>query len=296
MRTAVHRRPWNTGYGSGVELTTKHYRIYTTANSHVLLTYLPGFMEAAYQNYLKLTNLPDRLPTEPMPIYMLGTRDEWAALTRSVTGQNAGIYLSIEVGGYCYRGVCVFWETGGMSSLAIAAHEALHQFFHHRLSGHLPVWLEEGMCVTAEGYRIDGETVSFTPDRNTVRFNNLRTAIVQGRWIPLKKLLPMDPGDVVTHSTEHAVGYYGQLWALVKFIRSRPEYRAGLERMLADAEAGRFHEALGLPARAIGELQLRGRIYNRTVSEPLFRHYITTDLAGFEREYLAFAYKLTKLE
>ncbi len=296
MVTTVQRSSWNSDYSSGVKLLSPHYVIYTTSQSHSLLTYLPGFMEAAHENYLKLTGLSDRPPEKSMPIYMMGSRSEWAALTGSITGANSGVYLSIEAGGYCYKGVCVFWDTGGISSLSIASHESLHQFFHYRLRHHLPVWLEEGLCASAEGYYIDEDTVTFTPDRNLARFSNLRNAIIQGYWIPFGKLLSMDPGDIVTKTTERAVGYYGQLWALSVFIRSDPLYGKGMKRMLVDAEAGRFHEALGLPAKAVEELQLRGRIYNRTLAERLFRRYISNDLETFEQEYRAFAYKLAKLQ
>ena len=96
--------------------------------------------------------------------------------------------------------------------------------------------------------------------------------------------------------TSQAVGYYGQLWALVQFLRSREDYRAGLSRLIADAEAGRLHVAMKVPAPALAQLRRRGRAYNRTVSEPFFRYYITDDLDTFEREFRAFAEKLVSLD
>ena len=180
--------------------------------------------------------------------------------------------------------------------MSVASHEGLHQLFAHRLADRLPMWLEEGLCTTAEGYAILGETVRFTPNRNVKRFNHLRNAIIQDYWIELPKLLPMDAGDAVAGQfVEKAVGYYGQLWALVQFIRSRPDYNAGMKRMFADAVAGRLHEAMGVPRPAFEQLRLRGRIYNRSVAEPFFRYYIDDDLEGFEIEYKAFARRLTQL-
>ena len=93
--TEISKRPWNSDYSSGFELTTAHYRIYTTATSRALKSYLPGFMEASYQNYLRLSDLPDLPVSEPMPIYMLATRTEWVALTKSIIGGKA---LSLEAG------------------------------------------------------------------------------------------------------------------------------------------------------------------------------------------------------
>ena len=295
MEARVTSQRWETPHSTGVQLVSRHYRVFTSTQRHQLRRYFPGFMEAAHANYLLLTGLSPQHEARPMPVYLLGSREEWAALTKSVIGPGAGTYLAIENGGYCYRGVCVFWDIGGSAVLSVASHEGLHQFLHSRLRDGLPMWLEEGLCASAEGFHIDGDLVTFTPDRNPARLNDLLSAIVQGQWLPMSRLLPLDAGDVVGTAPGRAVGYYGQLWALAVFLRSSDRYRPGLERMLADAEAGRFHEALKLPRRAVAELRRRGRTYNRTVSEPLFRHYITDDLETFDREFLEFASKLARL-
>ena len=46
----------------------------------------------------------------------------------------------------------------------------------------------------------------------------------------------------------------------------------------------------------VAELQRHGREYNHTVSEDLFRRYITADLYGFERKYKAYALKTAELQ
>jgi hypothetical protein len=297
MTTEVRRAPWQTGETAGSELTTAHYRIFTTATNRALVTYTPGFLEAAYRNYLDLTGLTDRPDVAPMPVYLMGTRREWASLTTSVVGERAaGPYLSIQAGGYCYEGVCVFWDIGVLGTFSVASHEGLHQFFHHRLRDRLPMWLEEGLCTTAEGYELAGDRVTFTPQRNNFRFTDLRGAIVQGRLMPLEELLTTDSGEAIGGSQEQATGYYGQLWALVQFIRSNPATLAGMQRLLADAEAGRLHQALNVSPRELAALRHRGREYNKTVSLPLFRLYIGGDLPAFERDFKAFALKLARLQ
>jgi len=297
LTTEVKRSPWNSSHSTGEILTTRHYRIYTTSKDSRLLRLLPGFLEATYLNYLHLTGLADRQAPEPMPLYMMATRREWALLTENVVSRaQRSVYLSIEAGGYCYRGICVFWDIGGAATFAIAGHEGLHQFLHHRLRNPLPLWLEEGLCVAAEGHEITGNRVRFTPKRNPSRVANLRTAIVQGWWMPIRRILPLDAGDVAVRGTRHAVGYYAQLWALANFIRSHPVYSEGLRRLLADAEAGRFRQALNIPKTVLGQLTRRGRRYNQTMAEPLMRHYITEDLDTFDKEYLAFAKRVAGLE
>ena len=296
METQAVRRVWETPHAVGEHATSMHYEIYSTSSRETLQQILPGFMEAAHRNYESLTALESDGGAKRMPIYMMGSRQEWSDLTEMIITTNTDTYLSIEAGGYCHRGVCVFWDLGGTTVLAIAAHEGLHQFFHHHLEDGLPMWLEEGLCVTMEGMEFQGDYVRFTPNHNPLRFNDLRSALVQGRWIPIRKLLPMDAGHVVTKGPYVAVGYYGQLWGLSMYIRSVPAYRAGLERLLADAKAGTFHQALGVPKAALGQLRRRGRIYNQTVSEKLFRHYITDDLDAFDKEYRAFAMAFLDLQ
>ncbi len=297
MIVQTHVEPWNSDSSQGQAITTDHYRIFTTSRNRALLKYIPGFMEAAHDNYLSLTGLPSLPPPEPMPIYLMGNRNEWAALTKAITKGQSNIYLSISAGGYCFRGVCVFWDLGGLGTMSVASHEGMHQFLSRRLVDRLPMWLEEGFGATAEGYEIIGDTVKFTPARNVSRFNHLRNAIVQNYWISIETLLPMDSGDAISRNfTEKAVGYYGQLWALVQFIRSVPAYHVGLKRLFADAAAGRLHEAMGVPRHAFKQLHRMGRIYNRTVAEPYFKYYISDDLPAFEKQFKAFARKLVQID
>jgi hypothetical protein len=297
LNTKFQTRSWDTGGNTpGKELVSDHYRIYTTAASQEILSWLPGFMEAAFDNYARITQLPARPSGQPMPVYMMGTRREWAALTRSIVGSQWDLYSAIQAGGYCYKGVCVFWDMGGVGAMSVASHEGMHQFLSHRMKDPLPMWLEEGLTTMAEGYQVDGASVQFTPHRNPARFTDLRNALVNDWWIPVEKLLPMDGGDATQLGTpERAVGYYGQIWALGQFLRSDPAYAPKRLKMLADAEAGLFHQALKLTPLQVERLRQQGRGYNRTVSAPLFKHYMDEDLAGFDRKYKAFARKLAKL-
>ena len=290
-------RVWDTPHSRGHLLVTDHYRIYTTIRRPPLRQYLPGLMEASHSRYLDLTGLSDRPSNKLMPMYVMATRPEWAALTTARFGKWAGPVLAITAGGYCHAGVCVLWDIGPRATLSVAAHEGLHQFFAHRLKQSLPMWLEEGICVLAEGHQLSKGMLQFTPKNNPSRITALRNAIVNGHWVETEKLLPMDAGDAVgTQIAEKAIGYYGQVWALSMFIRSVPEYNAGMQRMIADAQEGRMHVGIGLTADALTKLKKHGRAYNRTVSTPLFKHYISDDTNAFEAQYLAYARKLAGLK
>ena len=283
------KHQWNTGYSAGQELVTQHYRIYTTVQRGNLLAILPGFCEAARRSYMDILDL--RVPSgRHMSVYMLGTRTEWADLTERKFGRE-GPAMTIEDGGYTYKGVTVCWDIGGTATFAIVSHEGMHQFLHYNLRNRLPLWAEEGLAATAEGFILGRNQVRFTPDSNVIRLANLREAILNGYWMPLEKLLTTSTKQVARRrNTQKTVGYYGQLYALMSFLRTHPSYRLKWRNMLSDAIAGRFGQVL-TPV----ELRLRGQRYYRAVDLTLFRYYISTDLDAFEREFYAFARRLVKL-
>ena len=291
LATRTQVGPWTSP--NGRRLKTERYEIFTTVPRKKLDRLLPGFLESAHKHYHALTGLASRPAGKPLTVYMMADRQQWDALTRHRTGRS----INITAGGYCLNGVCVFWDIGLLNSLSVAAHEALHQFFFFRLRDRLPMWLEEGLCVTAEGFDLRGGGVVFTPDENTSRFSDLRNALVHQHWWPLKKLLPSHSMEALGKGSDaKAIGYYGQLWALARMLRSVEPYRTGLRKMLRDAEAGRFHQALHLPPEALAELRRRPLIYNRHVAEKLFRHYISDDLDAFDRKFRAYAEKIAGLE
>ena len=286
MVAPVQSVPWETGSGGGRELTSAHYRIYTNASNATLVRYMPGFLEAAYRNYSELTGL-DSPTAEPMAVYLMNSRNDWTSLTRHVIGPQAGPYLSIQSGGYCYRGVCVFWDIGNLATFSIASHEGLHQFLHHRLRQGIPIWMEEGLATLSEGYHVEGERVWFTPERNLFRFRDLRVAIVEGHWMDLDRLLGSQPSDLLGGEQNRTVGYYGQVWALMSYIRSQDAYREGFLRLMRDASQGK------LMVKAAGG---RGSARSKEVAVGLLRQYIAPDLAAFERGYRAHARELVGLE
>ena len=295
LQTQVERKTWEHPHGMGKLLISRHYRIYTSTRNGSLLATLPGFLEGAYANYLELTDLGEMKGDRRMDVYMLSSREEWANLTEWILGPKT-VAMGISAGGYSYRGVGVYWDLRRRATLSIAAHEGLHQFLFHRMKHRLPLCIEEGLAVTAEGFHLRKKSVLFIPSHNPSRYGALRSAIINGRWIPIQRLMIMNAEDYMNQGSEYSVGWYGQVWALSQFLRTDPKYREGLKRMFREGQAGRFHLVMNVPLHALLQLQRRQPIYNKTVSRPVFEHYITPDLAAFEREYLAFARKLAGLE
>ncbi len=289
-------RPWTFAGVRGQRLNTGHYLLFTTVDNPVLKGGIAGFMEAARANYVDLTGLAEAAVDEKMKVYLFATRGEWALLTEKVTGAASETALKVQAGGYCYGGICVFWDIGVLPTFSTAAHEGMHQFLYHITKQGLPGWAEEGLAVGAEGFRISDGLVSFRPGGNNLRMTTLRKAILGGRWRPVDRLIGMSASRNINQSGRHAADYYSQLWALLLLIRSDPVYSDGLKRMCRDAATGNLGQALGYAPGPWAKLERNGQAYEALVGPKAFFHYIDADTERFEQRYLAFARQLAKLD
>ncbi len=289
LSTPFSSAVWDTPFGQGQKIATQHYDIYTTVHDPSLLATLPGFMEAAFQNYLVIVQ--DDFPlSKRLPMYMMASRAEWAALTTNRFGQ-AGPARVVENGGYTFQGVTVCWAIGRTATLSVASHEGMHQFLYNTLKNRLPLWAEEGLATTSEGFILDRGVVRFTPDQNLMRLSDLRTSIINGTWIDLPTLLTTNTAAVAQAGSEtKTVGYYGQLYALMTFLRHSEIYGPKWRALFQAARDGKFSDVLSQ-----GQLQMQGLYYYRLTGEPLFKHYITEDLAAFEADFQRYARQLVKL-
>ncbi len=291
LSTHSQQREWKTGLGPGVVFITEHYRIFTSTGDNKLKRTLPGFMEACYQNYLKLTELPETDKKLAMPMYMMANRREWLNLTMGKFGKSAETISKLEAGGYTYKGITVCWNIGYRATYSVAAHEGMHQFLYNRMKNKLPIWAEEGLASNSEGYIFDPGRVRFVPKQNVSRLVNLRHAILGGYWIPLKRLIVTSPVEIIRKQDEKAVGYYGQVWALVNMLRNDETYGPRWRKMMTAAETGKFSKFL-----TASQLRLRGPRYNTAVGRKIFEYYINKDVDAFAAEYKKYCRKLVKLQ
>ena len=135
----------------------------------------------------------------------------------------------------------------------------------------------------------------FEPSKNMGRLGSLKMAVVNNKLVPLRKLVSVNPGEVVMADYPAAVSvYYGQWYALVRFLRE-----ANYGKRL-----GNYHQLLMGGLR--GDWPLEGdakRIaadrnmpqtlrWNRVVGLGLFKHYIEDDFSRIEKEYAAYCRKI----
>jgi len=250
----------------GKAISTTSFRIMTTVASQGMQERLPVFMESALRHYLSaITSLP--VPQGQMNLYMMANRPQWERLTQQVMGSEADVYLRIERGGFTARNASVLWDIGRRDTLAISAHEGWHLYTQRAFRDPLPIGLEEGIATFMEGFRWntnEDDTPSFLPWANGERFWQLRQAASQERLVNIDELLMLSPQDLMGRSTEGALDYYAQVWALTHFLveGDNGRYRPALEKMLQDAASGRLNatirEKLGPRAASIHNNRRRG--------------------------------------
>jgi hypothetical protein len=250
VRFVAERRPWDFQGREGWILASPSFELHTTVTDRRLLHRLPPFLELAHAHRLNAIT-PLIAPNEPLRTYVLASRTEWDALTRSLLKDQARPYLRIERGGYAVNGMGIFYDLGPRDTFVMAAHEGWHQLVQSAFADPLPVWLDEGLACYFEGFRWRhdaSDTPEFLPWMNPQRFDQLRAAVASDTLIPLDELLVSRPQDLLDtdRGGAAALNYYAQCWALVHFLLESDagRRRPGLERLLRDAQAGRFVDAV----------------------------------------------------
>ena len=274
---------WGYGGRFGRELTTDHYEIRTTIDDPVLLEAIPQVVETAYLFYRELVPSA-REPEERMQVYLFARREEWVDFTKRFAGPRAQVLLKVRNGGYSERGVSVAEYVSHSITFPLLTHEGFHQYLYHCVDGRIPAWLNEGLAVLCEGQRWSNSGLQeFDPWYNPTRRNALADVILRKELFPLDELLCINAGHVVGGSAREIGAYYGQVWALMLFLREGQEGKyaepfARLLQTIGQQDLDDFARAAYVSAND-GEFNL-GR--------ELFRSFISDDIETVEREYKEF--------
>lgn len=300
---------WENRFGTGLKLTTAHYEIYTTFLEPLMLSEVPGFVESAYRGYQN--QLPNPIETStPFTVYLFANRQQWEAFTIGFTGPQAPMYLKIRTGAYYLNGACVTYNIGLERTFSSLGHEGWHQFNSRLFKYRLPSWLDEGIAMQFEVAEYNGGFFTFTPDRNIYRLGPLKKTLLKNNVIPLKALITLNPGEVVTEGDDAVGAFYSQAYALVRFLREDdygkhfPEY----QKLLFDGLNGQWPLA-GQDIRIAADRNIPITVgWNSAVGKMLFEHYIIgpestvkkkesdpegTSFDKIEKKYLAFCRKIT---
>jgi hypothetical protein len=120
---------------------------------------------------------------------------------------------------------------------------------------------------------------------------------MNNKMMPLKELIAVNPGEVLaTDETEALMGFYGQSYALVRFLREA-DYgkRLGIYRKLLQGGLRGDWLLDEVSKRiAIDRNIPRTIVWNRIVGLLLFERYIGDDFDQIEKEYLDFCMQIIK--
>ena len=287
---------WENEYGPGLKLTTPHYEIYTTLFNHAMLCKIPRFIETAYQAYN--SQLPEPVETSvKFPVYVFAERSQWEHFTKSFAGEQAGMYCKIKAGAYCHNDACVAYDIGPERTFQAIGHEGWHQFNGRIFKYRLPSWLDEGVAMLFESYKIKGESIYFVPGENSYRLKSLGETLVKNKIIPLRELTAINPGQVLaTDETEDVMAFYSQSYALVRFLREADSgKRMGIyHRLLTDGLRGNWPLDEISREVAIDRNKPRTILWNHIVGTLLFQKYIGEDFERIELEYIAFCRQIAR--
>jgi len=281
---------WSFARTAGKKLETDHYRIYTTVSDSTTLSILPEFVETAYHRYTELLP-PTNTDTAPLTTYLFATRNQWVNYTKATAGHHASVYLRIQSGGYTDGDVCAAFYTRRETTLAVIAHEGLHQYMHRHFGEQVPAWINEGLSCYVENYDwLEGHPI-FAPYSNRFRINVLRQALVGGNLMPVMQLVDTDAGEAIGGSDKGAQVYYAQVWSLVMFLLDDPgsDYGRGFSRLLGDLASGRMLAAAKAQIAATPDIPM-------SFGQAVFAHYVTEDVEAFTKRYMDYVKSLTGLE
>jgi len=286
---------WPNDLAEGLELTSDHYRIYTTLMAPLVLRQVPAFLEAAYAGYNAQVSRAVS-EAEPFLVYLFADRRQWESFTRRFAPDQADVLLRIRAGAYCYNGACVAYNIGRSRTLSALGHEGWHQFNSRHFRLRPPSWLDEGIAMLFEHFRLRDGRFEFLPAQNIYRLQALKTTLVQHRMIPLRQLVAMNPGQVLaTDQSQDVMAFYSQAYALVRFLQSGKcgIFAPKLRKLLADGLAGDWPIDPVSKTIALDRNRPRTVLWNQIVGIRLFEEYISDDFPQIEKDYLAFCRQIT---
>ena len=285
----VQESPWRYVGRTGKTLETEHYRIHTTVTDENLLRALPQVVETAYRHYQGLIPTP-RQPAEKMEVYLFAQRGEFEYFTKELAPQKAKLLTQVRNGGYSEQGVSVIEYISNEITFPLMTHEGFHQYLHHCVRPNVPAWLNEGLAVYCEGFRVTSAGVGgLDPGLNPARRNALADALLRNQLISLDELLRINAGHVIGGSNRKIATYYAQAWMLMLFLEQY-EWKNKEERGKYTASFERLRHALANDDLATF-VQADQATSSRPVSssgQALFAAYISPDFEAVDREYQRF--------
>jgi len=261
----IEFRPDSIEGAGGTRVILPHYVIYSTIADQQVLAKTGQLLETALAAYHALA---PEVPVTPRPMecYIFESRAQWAAYTKTHTGDDAAIYLRVNRGGYTVNDKFVAYWIGDVGTYSVAAHEGWHQYVARHLKGRLPPFLEEGLACMFEQVTWSADDVPrFDLTKNHPRAVALRAAADADDLYPLAKLLTMHAGQVVGKRSAKIEAFYAESWAFARFLNET--HHPALRQMLLDASRGTLY------ADNSTDDPSGGPLWDPATAKPMLEHY-----------------------
>ena len=289
-------RAWQNPYGPGLIIETNHYQIFTTWLEPLMLKQIPAFVEAAWQQYQN--QLPHQITAVgKFKLYLFEQREQWEQFSKSFTASQWPVYAKIKHGAYYLNDSCVAYNIGRTRTFSVIGHEGWHQFSSRYFKYRLPSWLDEGIAQLFEQSDMENGKFVFKPAQNYQRLGSLKLAMQNGKTIPLRTLISLNPGQTVQHHQPDAAtsAFYAQSYALVRFLRedNYGKYLGNFHQMMLGALNGTW-PVNDAEAQIASSRNIPVTVqWNSYIAQKLFDIYIGQDIEKIEPEYKIFCSKIT---
>jgi hypothetical protein len=286
---------WDSVYGEGITIETKHYKVYTTMLEPLMLRQIPAFVEAVWRQYQNQLPVPVEGQGE-FVMYLFKERAQWEQFTKEFAGEQWPIYLKIKKGAYFLNGTCVAYNIGRSRTFSVLGHEGWHQFCDKYFKYRLPSWLDEGIAQLFEQSDFENGQFTFQPSKNYAKLGSLKLVMEDRKMIPLRNLISLNPGEVVQGEEPDiaVMAFYSESYALVRFLREENYGKrlGNYHQMLLGALNGTWPidqtEAKIASDRSV---PLTAQ-WNSYMAQKLFSIYIGQDIEQLEPEYQQFCAKI----
>jgi hypothetical protein len=252
--------PWSCMGFDGLCIRTNRWDICTTIMQPTLHARLPVAMESALAT-MRATfdtaefTLPE--PSQTMTTCLMSDRRQWSNLAKVILPAHARTMQGLGRGGFTSQGVALLYDIDRRShcrdTMALALHEGWHQYAQTALPRSLPHWVDEGLATVMEGFVLHPDRVESDHTANRQRQRRAWWMLRRGRMQSLRDFANDDPHAAMDRGQSALLDYYGQAWALMRFMLGDPDRTERIRAILAAAATDRSSPASGLEDPSLDE-------------------------------------------
>jgi hypothetical protein len=250
--------PWTCMGFDGLCIRTKRWDICTTIMQPTLHARLPVALEAALATMRAELDTPDFKLPEPrqtMTTCLLSDRRQWSNLAKAILPAQAIAMQGLGRGGFTSQGVALLYDIDQRShcrdTMALALHEGWHQYAQMALPGQLPPWVDEGLATVMEGFRLLPDDLEIDHAANRQRQRRAWWMLRRGRMKPMSDFAADDPHAAMDRGQSALLDYYGQAWAIMRFMLADPDRASHVKAIVEAAAVGRDMPSGGLDDPAL---------------------------------------------